>query len=101
MVDREPQLPNKKMKTMFLSNMSKSRRLTSTFFPIRGFVRSSVTLELKMQKTRIYDAAVGIICECVRGVRGVAGGWMPLPTRPQRYYDPVSLVHFNVQYFLV
>ena len=30
--------PNKKMKTMFLSNMSKSRRLTSTFFSIRGFV---------------------------------------------------------------
>ena len=30
----DPQLPNKKMKTPFLSNMSKSRRLTSTFFPI-------------------------------------------------------------------
>ena len=29
----EPQLPNKKIKTLFLSNMSKSRRLTSTFFP--------------------------------------------------------------------
>ena len=23
---------------------------------------------------------------------GVDGGWMPLPTRPQRYCDPVSLV---------
>ena len=33
-VDREPQFPNKKMKTIFLWNMSKSRRLTSTFFPI-------------------------------------------------------------------
>ena len=30
----DSQLPNKKMKTLFLSNMSKSRRLTSTFFPI-------------------------------------------------------------------
>ena len=32
-VDRDTQLPHKKMKTMFLWNMSKSRRLTSTFFP--------------------------------------------------------------------
>ena len=22
------------------------------------------------------------------------GGWMPLPTRPQRYCDPASLVYF-------
>ena len=29
----DPQLSNKKRKTMFLWNMSKSRRLTSTFFP--------------------------------------------------------------------
>ena len=34
-VDWEPQISNKKMKTLFLSNMSKSRRLTSTFFPIK------------------------------------------------------------------
>jgi len=33
-VSGDPQLPHKKMKTLFLSNMSKSRRLTSTFFPI-------------------------------------------------------------------
>ena len=32
-LDRDAQLPNKKMKTMFLSNMSKSQRLPSTFFP--------------------------------------------------------------------
>ena len=31
---RDSQLPHKKMKTLFLWNMSKSRRLTSTFFPI-------------------------------------------------------------------
>ena len=31
---RDAQLPHNKMKTLFLSNMSKSRRLTSTFFPI-------------------------------------------------------------------
>ena len=29
----DAQLPHKKMKTMFLLNMSKSRRLTLTFFP--------------------------------------------------------------------
>ena len=23
---------------------------------------------------------------------GAVGGWMPLPTRPQRYFDPASLV---------
>ena len=33
LVDWDAQLSHKKMKTMFLSNMSKSRRLTSTFFP--------------------------------------------------------------------
>ena len=30
-LDWDPQLPHKKMKTLFLWNMSKSRRLTSTF----------------------------------------------------------------------
>ena len=34
-VGGDSQLPHKKMKTLFLSNMSKSRRLTSTFFPTR------------------------------------------------------------------
>ena len=34
----DSKLPHKKMKTMFLSNMSKSRRLTSTFFPIKTFM---------------------------------------------------------------
>ena len=31
----DAKLPHKKMKTLFLSNMSKSRRRTSTFFPTR------------------------------------------------------------------
>ena len=26
------------------------------------------------------------------GALGVDGGWLPLPTRPQRYCDPASLV---------
>ena len=32
------------------------------------------------------------------GAWGVDGGWMPLPTRPQRYCDPASLAltyHFS------
>ena len=33
-LDREPKLSHKKMKTPFLSNMSKSRRLSSTFIPM-------------------------------------------------------------------
>ena len=33
LVDQDAKLSNKKMKTMFLWNMSKSRRLASTFFP--------------------------------------------------------------------
>ena len=41
-VDREPQLPNKKMKTMFLWNMSKSRRLTSTFFRLLFFFHVAI-----------------------------------------------------------
>ena len=41
-VGGDPQLPHKKMKTLFLSNMSKSRRLTSTFFPIIKYLRSAV-----------------------------------------------------------
>ena len=30
----------------------------------------------------------------VYGGWGVNGGWMPLPTHPQRYRDPASLVSF-------
>ena len=36
------------------------------------------------------------VCVCVGkglgGALGVDGGWIPLPTRPQRYCDPASLV---------
>ena len=43
---RDPQLPHKKMKTPFLLNMSKSRRLTSTFFPIK-----TASMSVWMKKT--------------------------------------------------
>ena len=42
-VDWDAQLSHKKMKTTFLSNMSKSRRLTSTFFEFSP-IRSNVSL---------------------------------------------------------
>ena len=29
-----------------------------------------------------------------------AGVWMPLPTRPQRYCDPASLVSFSTRHYL-
>ena len=61
---------------------------------MRWFVRRvgpSVTLELKTQKMRIYDASVGIVyvLACWKGVWGEARGWRPCP---QRYCDPASLV---------
>ena len=37
-----------------------------------------------------------VLCMCVWGGSwGADGGWMPLPTRPQRYCDPASLVTFD------
>ena len=42
------QLPNKKIKTLFLSNKSKSRRLTSTFFPIIIIVSSLSTVDARI-----------------------------------------------------
>ena len=44
-------------------------------------------------KTRIFDAAVMIVCVCEYGVEeGMDGSCMCLPTRPQRYCDPASFV---------
>ena len=65
-------------------------------------VPRSITLELKMRKTRIYDTAELIrlqsncmclwVCDCVAEVVGhETGDWMPLPTRPQQYWDPGHL----------
>ena len=54
--------------------------------------------ELKSVKTRIYDAAVMIVGMCVseHGMgEGRDGDCMPLPTRPQRFCDPASLVSFS------
>ena len=54
-VDWNAQLSYKKMKTMFLSNMSKSRRLTLTFFPINSdcaFLRTSIR-EIESERIRL------------------------------------------------
>ena len=73
---------------------------------VRWSVRWSVTLELKMQETRIYNAAVVIECVWVfdsvwEGGWGEAGVWLPLPNRPQRYCDPASLVYIHPKKFLL
>ena len=61
---------------------------------VRPSVRPSVgpsvrEHESKSAKTSILDA----FCACEWGTWGVDGGLMPLPTRPQRYCDPASLVN--------
>ena len=35
---------------------------------------------------------VSVLKEALGGALGADGGWLPLPTRPQRYCDPASLV---------
>ena len=53
-----------------------------------------MVIESKSGKTSVLDAFMGI------GVGGEAwgvdGSWMPLPTRPQQYCDPESLVNLSV-----
>ena len=44
--------------------------------------------ESKSKKTSVLDA----FCACEWRTWGVDGALMPLPTRPQRYCDPASLV---------
>ena len=54
---------------------------------------ASVMIESKSGKMSVLDTF------CVWGGGwGVEGGWMPLPTRPQQYCDPASLV-LTVQVF--
>ena len=47
-------------------------------------------IESKSGKKSVLD--VFWVCVLVGGAWGVDGGWMPLPTCPQRYCDPASLV---------
>ena len=60
-------------------------------------VRRSVTHESKIGKQALK--MLFLVCVLVVGAWGVAEGWMPLPTRPQRYCDPASLV-LNFKRFL-
>ena len=46
LVDGDAQISYKKMKTLFLSIMSKSRRLISTFFPRQKRIPMHVSLEV-------------------------------------------------------
>ena len=67
---------------------------------IRGFVRPSVRRSVRPSvrnarvekwKNERFRCFFGYVCWW-GGAWGVDGGWMPLPTRPQRYCDPASLV---------
>ena len=70
---------------------------------IRGFVRPlvrpsvrwSVVIELKSGKISVLEAFCVCVCVLERGIGGALGvdeRLLPLPTRPQRYCDPASLV---------
>ena len=67
---------------------------------MRWCVGPLVTLELKTRKTRIYDAAVGIVCVlvCWKGVEGVVGVRLGVgcPCPPLRN-DIVNLHHLYAQ----
>ena len=72
---------------------------------IRGFVRPSVgpsvcrpdrNTRVETWKPSVLEAFFVFVL--VVGAWGVAGGWIPLPTRPQRYCDPASLVRFVHQF---
>ena len=62
-VDRDAKLSNKKMKTMFLSNMSKIRRLTSTFFPIKH--EGSMILFPLSYRMSLYLCVCLSVCLCI------------------------------------
>ena len=65
----------------------------------RPSIHPSVTHESKSGKTSNLEVFWG---RCVGGgAWGVDGGWMPLPTLPQRYCDPASLVPLSAFFFLV
>ena len=55
----------------------------------------SMMIESKSVKMCNYDATVMIFCACklAWGGEGMDGGSMPLPTHPQQYCDPASLVY--------
>ena len=42
---------------------------------------------------------VSVLERGLGGALGVDGGWLPLLTRPQQYYDPASFVFIRVYTF--
>ena len=71
---------------------------------VRRSVRPSVTTSRKVGK-RAFKKLFAYGSELGRGLGGalgVNGGWLPLPTRPQQYCDPASLVlSFFHSFFLI
>ena len=86
--------PNKKSWRIFL--VADTNSISGVVGPpvcqsISLLVCWSRVIKLKSGITSVLDAIC--VCLCVwDGGWGVDGGWMPLPTRPQRYCDPASLV---------
>ena len=64
---------------------------------VRPLVHSPITIKLASVIPYIYDAAElweSLYMHACVGGGNVDGGCSPLPTRPQRDYDPASLVQF-------
>ena len=74
---------------------------------IRGFVHLSINLSvcrsvsllvmIKSKSGKTSILAIFCVCLCERGgYWGFFGGWTPLPTHTQRYYDPASFIHMDI-----
>ena len=87
-VDREPQLSHKKMKTLFLSNMSKSRRLTSTFFPIIIFE--------KLGKSRTIESLRGLTFKCETHVVNHLCQFSPPRSKEKLISKEMSLISLSM-----
>ena len=69
------------------------KRLFSSVGPL---VRQSIGMSRKVGK-RVFQRLgvyVSVLEGGLGGVLGVDEGWLPLPTRPQQYCGPASLVSF-------
>ena len=66
---------------------------------VRPLVREHESKSGKMSVLKRF-VYVSVLERVLGGVLGVDRGWLPLPTRPQRYCDPASLVSSN-EFFVI
>ena len=62
---------------------------------VGSLVRWSMVIKLKSDETSFLKYFTSV-CVCGNRGRVVDGGWMPLPSRPQPYCDPASLVEMYI-----